>query len=144
MVGAATGALVGIGIGLIPANITLRIAVVVTGISSGAGNFFNQVGNNYAENLQTSVQSSSAESGENSISFTENITQSVADVDYGEVAGAAVIGMAFAPLSYGSNYIVKDAFKEMGESVTKSMAENIVGTIFEFNVSAIQFVVDLF
>ena len=53
--------------------------------------------NNYIDNTQTTSQNSAVDSGQNSLSVQENLWQSIKEVDYGEVAGAVAIGMAFAP-----------------------------------------------
>ena len=59
-------------------------------------------------------------------------------------AGAVIGGMAFAPLSYATGKIVKDAFLVMETYTIDRMTKRIVEGVFEFNISATQFVVDLF
>ena len=144
LVGAATGALAGMGIGLICSLAPMHIGIVLVGAITGAENIGNQVVNNYIDNTQTTSQNSAVDSEQNSLSVQENLWQIIKEVDYGEVAGAVAIGMAFAPLSYATGKIAKDAFLGMETYAIDRMTKRIVEGVFEFNISATQFVVDLF
>lgn len=70
------------------------------------------------------------------VSFSEYL-------DRGSLVQTAVTSVAFAPVSFGTGYVVSAAFSDLGQGALNLVGEIIVSSIYEINTSLLQFAVDI-
>ena len=70
------------------------------------------------------------------ISFSEYL-------DRGSLVQTAVTSVAFAPVSFGTGYVVSAAFSDLGQGALNLVGEIIASSIYEINTSLLQFAVDI-
>ena len=148
--GAIAGAAIGaVGDAVVTGGLSVVAGVALTGLISGVANFTNQVANNYIQTSNNKKNSSSKKTvtpkNDDKIKQTaEQIADSIAHVDYVDVAKSTVISMAFTPVAYGTGNLVNSAFAGSQPSAFHLTGEIIGSTFMEINNSLIQFIIELF